>query len=144
MFWVIEWSNLSSTGAACDHISVFGLCVLLARRQRPPRAAFSSSPTSGRYGVDQCLAREKMRRACRPVLLSVADFAELRPTAVSTRTKSRDRFPSPPATLATMPVAINTSPLSASAEAACRGKNQGFPATPAPRKRRTLPREAAM
>jgi hypothetical protein len=47
--------------------------------------------------------------------------------------RSRARFPGP-ARIATMPVAANTSPLPASAEAARRAL--AHPATPMPRKRR--------
>jgi hypothetical protein len=79
------------------------------------------------YGVDQCLAQgENAARMPPGPIANHGNSPRPRLTGVSTRTKSRDRFPSPPAAPASMTAAINTSPLPASAETSCRSENQGF------------------
>jgi hypothetical protein len=129
---VLSLSNggtLSSTGAVCDPDQRFWPARSSSpRRRRRPRAGFSSSPTR-RTGMASTSASPRAKNAVPMRRCPIAGRGILRrphPTGASTRTKSRDRYPRPPAVAATTPVAINTSPSPANAEAACCRKNQGF------------------
>jgi len=62
-------------GAACDPPR-FGLMFVLSASAASPTAASSSSPTGGRYGVDECLAMAKNAAPTLPVLLPVAGFCQ--------------------------------------------------------------------
>jgi hypothetical protein len=140
MFWAYRMGvTLSLTGAVCDpHQRFWPVRSFSQRQRRPPRAASSLSPTR-RTAMASTNAWPRAKNAAhmlRAPIASRGSSPRPRLTGVSTRTKSRGRFPSPPVSPATMPVAINTSPLPANAETVCRGKIKGFPATPAPRKRR--------
>ena len=130
---------LSLTGAACDpHQRFWPARSSLQRRRRLPRAAYSSSPTM-RTAMASTSVWLRAKNAARMPLAPIVSRGispRLRPTGVSTPTKSRDRYPRLPGTTATMPVAINTLPLPANAETVCAVNSRVFPATPAPRKRR--------
>jgi hypothetical protein len=130
---VLDLSNgsnpLSLTGAACNpHQRFWPVRSSLQRRQRPQRAAYSSSPTRRTVmaSTSAWLRAKNAERMPPAPIVSRGISPRLRPTGVSTRTKSRDRYPGPPATTATTPVAINTLPSPANAEGVCRGKIKGF------------------
>ena len=110
-------------------------------RRPGPTVGSSSSPTR-RTAMASTSAWPGARNAAPMPPSPIAGrgiLPRLPPTAVSTRMKSRARFPRP-ARAAAIPVAVNTSPLPAGARLA-------IPANPPHRRPRndvTLPREAGM
>jgi hypothetical protein len=128
----------SFIGAACDPFQRSWPVYPSSRDQRlgqrlGPTVVFSSSPTRP-TAMASTSAWPRARNAAPTPPIPIASRGispRLPPTAASTRMKSPARFPRP-ARAAAMPVAMNTSPLPASARLAIPAN----PATQAPRKRR--------
>ena len=132
-----RWRFPPSSVQYAIHFSGFGLAFLLAASaaSADSRVFIIANQADG-YGVDQCLAKgEKCgAHAARPIA-SRGISPRLRPTGVSTPTRSPVRFPRRQE-LQPLPAATNTSPSPASAEPTSAAKSNAVPATPAPRKRR--------